>query len=407
MNASATPPPASIPVTLLTGFLGSGKTTLLNHILKEQHGLRIAIIENELGDIGIDDALLNVNTKETLLEEGSGADTIIEMNNGCLCCRVRGDLLRILTTLIQRPGKPFDHILIETTGLADPSPVVQTFYSGDPELQARLHLNALITMVDVKHLHHHLETSPECEAQIAFADVLILNKTDLVDAPTLAQVEAALATRNPLAKRMYARHSVVDTATLLSYGGFNLEQTLARDPEFLRWATVAQATSNAPVTPEAHHHHHAGIPHTHDTPQCHEEACHHDHDHEHEHDHSQNHPSHSVHDAHLHGHHEAEVAPVCIELEGEVHPTLFQAWLELLVRTHASVLYRTKGILNIQGLPDVQYVIQGVHDMIDGQPGKPWADPAHKRNRLVFIGKKLDATMLREGFAATLVNPAS
>jgi G3E family GTPase len=399
--------------------LGSGKTTLLNHILKAQHGLRIAIIENELGEIGIDDALLETASKESLNSETDGAETIIEMNNGCLCCRVRGDLLRILTTLMQRPGKPFDHILIETTGLADPSPVIQTFYSGDPELQARLHLNALVTMVDVKHLHYHLDTSPECEAQIAFADVLILNKTDLVDPTTLAKTEAALATRNPLAQRLYARHGVVDTADLLSYGGFNLERTLARDPEFLRWATIEKYTrhgtdaANLAHTPEAHHHAHAGIPH--DSHHHTHEGCTHNHDHDHNHPHdSHSHETashhahanaHEHHDTHLHGTHEADVAPVCIALPGEVHPTLFQAWLELLVRTHANVLYRTKGILNIQGLPDVQYVIQGVHDMIDGQPGKPWENPEAKINRLVFIGKKLDATMLHEGFAATLVQP--
>jgi len=203
-----------IPVTVLTGFLGSGKTTLLNRILSENHGKRIAVIENEFGEIGIDQALV-INADEE----------VFEMNNGCICCTVRGDLIRILGSLMKRRDK-FDHILVETTGMADPGPVAQTFFVDD-DLRELFSLDGIVTLVDAKHVHLHLDDSSECQEQIAFADVLVLNKTDLVSGHELEALERRVTNMNSMAKVLRAQNASVAIGANLDIGGFDLERAVA------------------------------------------------------------------------------------------------------------------------------------------------------------------------------------
>ena len=335
-----------VPVTILTGYLGSGKTTLLNYILGENHGKKIAVIENEFGEVGIDDALVNrrIETEEE----------VFEMNNGCICCTVRGDLIRILNKLFQRKSK-FDAILIETTGMADPAPVAQTFFMDDV-VKAYARLDAIVTVVDAKHIVQHLdEVKPEgCEneavEQVVFADRLLLNKCDLVpDEGALAAIEARLRALNSQAEllRCTIKAGGVDLARVLGIAGFSLERVLEMEPDFL-----------GP-------------------------------DQEHQHD--------------------TSIANVGIVRRGWCDMARLNAWLAVLLRDQGQDIYRMKGVLAIHGMAS-KYVFQGVHMVFDGQPldGVAWELEAGAlpENKMIFIGKNLDRAALTAAFDACLVAPA-
>lgn len=278
-----------IPVTVLTGFLGAGKTTLLKRILGDKHGKRIAVIENEFGEVGIDQALVIEAEEE-----------IFEMNNGCLCCTVRGDLIRILGNLWKRRDK-LDHIVIETTGLADPAPVAQTFFL-DEELSARYRLDGIVTLVDAKNVLRHLDESSECQAQVAFADRIVLNKIDLVSPTELHEVERRIRSVNGIAKLERATQADISVATVLDVGGFDLERAQEIRPTFLapeypfEWTGVYRLEPKTMSLELGHDHHCAPGEHDHD-------HAHHDHDHaHHDHDHAHHDHDHGHHHHHEHSH---------------------------------------------------------------------------------------------------------
>lgn len=432
-----------IPVTVLTGFLGSGKTTLLNRILTEKHGQRIAVIENEFGEVGIDQDLV-INADEE----------IFEMNNGCICCTVRGDLIRILGNLAKRRDK-FDRIVLETTGMADPGPVAQTFFVDD-DIKDEFRLDGIITLVDAGHVEQHFGNSAEVMAQIAFADMIVLNKSDLVDQPALSALQARLRDMNRMAQIIPANMADAPLDKVLDVGGFDLSRALQTNPAFLEpeypfewgglfhlkagkhtlaldtgpdpdmsalWTQVegtppaeltvlaeqvfrhfaqpAQSVGNndlisagdthwkllleTPVTVQLE------VPadgcyalFTQHTP---EEFAIRLYDSnellcEPNSDHYFN-----------AGHtHDDEVSSAAFEFEGSLDPEKFNAWLSVLLRTDGADLFRMKGILAITG-DDRRMVFQGVHMLFDNQPGAVWGDET-PYNRLVFIGRNLDRDYL-------------
>jgi G3E family GTPase len=345
---------SQIPATVLTGFLGAGKTTLLNHILTAEHGKKVAVIVNEFGEIGIDQQLV------------IGADEeIFEMNNGCICCTVRGDLIRIIGNLMRRRNK-FDHLLIETTGLADPGPVIQTFFM-DEDIHRQVALDAVVTVVDAKHVQQHWGDREVLE-QIGFADVILLNKTDLVTEAELAELEAKIKNLNILARIDRVQLNQPDISEsidkVLNVGGFDLNRILEKNPEFL-----------AAQVEEEHDHEH------------------HDHDH-HDHEHHEHKHHHHVHDE--------EVGSVSILEIGEVNPYKFQGWIGELLKTQGQDIFRSKGIINLSGSQE-RLVFQGVHMQMDATRDRPWKENELRKNQLVFIGRKLNHDQLRDGFRLCLV----
>jgi G3E family GTPase len=314
-----------IPVTVLTGYLGAGKTTLLNRILTEQHGKKYAVVVNEFGEIGIDNDLV-VNADEE----------VFEMNNGCICCTVRGDLIRILGGLMKRQGS-FDGILIETTGLADPAPVAQTFFV-DEDVRRRTLLDSIVTVVDARHVVQRLDDSHEALEQIAFADVILLNKTDLVSADELAQVERRIRSINATAIIHRTERCEVDLAAVLERRAFDLDRILAIEPNFLS-------------------------------------------EDDHEHD-----------DA---------VKSVCLRTDRPLDGTRLTSWLQRMLADRGQDLLRTKGILSIAG-QDKQFVVQAVHMLMEGNLTKPWGPNEKRESRLVFIGRNIDAAELRQQFDACI-----
>ena len=316
---------AKVPVTLLTGYLGAGKTTLLNRILTYEHGKKVAVIVNEFGDVGIDHQLI-INADEE----------IFEMNNGCICCTVRGDLIRIIGNLMKRRDK-FDHLVIETTGLADPAPVIQTFFM-DEDVQAQTYLDSVVTIVDSKHIGLHWDAE-EAQEQIAFADVILLNKTDLVTPKDLDVLESRIRSMNALTKIYRTRDSELEMDALLGIGAFDLDRALEIDPEFLNELA-------------------------------------------HEHDET--------------------VVSVAIVETGEIDGDKLNDWLGKLLREQGADIFRMKGILTIAG-EDTRFVFQGVHMLFDGRADRPWNPGETRKNELVFIGRNLDEAQLKQDFRSCLV----
>ena len=444
-----------VPVTILTGFLGSGKTTLLNRILTDEHGKRIAVIENEFGEVGIDQGLV-INADEE----------VFEMSNGCICCTVRGDLIRVLGNLMKRRDK-FDYVLVETTGLADPGPVAQTFFMDD-EIGSEFALDGIVTLVDAAHIDQQLGRSDESTEQVAFADVLVLNKTDLVSSESIDELESRLREMNRMARLVRSERANVPVETVLNLGAFDLDQALERRPTFLepeypfewtgvyslepgryelsldegpdpnmslvavmdqgaddealrdgaewcvrRYAEPAKAIAPGDAIPAGEHvdlqlsaEGRKGFILEVDVPS--------------------NLGLYTQHTAEefdmklfnqgakskdpitveaertwvAQHEHDDEVGSMAIERDGDVNMDLMNAWLSKLLAEKGIDIFRMKGFISVAG-ESRRFVFQGVHMLFDAQRDKEWGDTP-RRNQLVFIGRNLDEEGMRRDFDACL-----
>lgn len=438
-----------VPVTILTGFLGAGKTTLLNRILSENHGKRIAVIENEFGEVGIDHELV------------IGADEeIFEMNNGCICCTVRGDLIRVLSNLMKRRDR-FDYILVETTGLADPGPVAQTFFV-DEEIGRQLRLDAIVTLVDARHHAQHMRDTREAAEQVAFADVVVINKTDLVNPEEVDELERSVRAVNPVAKICRAQNAAVAMDRILDVGGFSLDRALDINPAFMtpeypfEWRGVfdlkggetlqldkgPDPTMKIAVIPWDEEQGAAygkndemaarlfsarakrvssgelikagnrlnlldlslsghSFPIAVDAPGRFGIYLEHRPE---EFNARWSGAKGSLLPADVQrfsGHtHDKEIRSVGIEQEGDLHPKKLSQWLQTLLAENGADILRMKGVLSLRG-EDRRFVFQGVHMLFDGKPGRPWGGDI-RRNSLVFIGRNLDRQKLNRSFQECL-----
>lgn len=347
---------ALIPTTILTGFLGAGKTTLLNRILQEQHGYKIAVIENEFGQENIDNEILVQDSNEQ----------IIEMNNGCICCTVRGDLIVALNTLTQRRNAgelQFDRIIIETTGLANPGPVAQTFFV-DEEVGLHYMLDAVVTVVDAKHGMMQLDKHEEAQRQVGFADKILVSKTDLVSVEELALLKNRIIRMNPRAPIKAVDFGKIAISEVLDLKGFNLNAKLELDPDFL--------------AAEEHHDHE----HHHDE-HCHEDCSHAHHDHH-------------------HAHHSDEVAAFVYKTTRPFNTEKLDYYLGGLVQVYGPRMLRYKGVLYMEHA-DRKVIFQGVHQIMGTDIGGKWADDEIKESKMVFIGKNLPKEIFIQGLEQCLV----
>jgi G3E family GTPase len=334
-----------IPVTVLTGYLGAGKTTLLNRILSEPHGRKYAVIVNEFGEIGIDNDLV------------VGADEeVFEMNNGCVCCTVRGDLVRIMEGLMRRKGK-FDAIIVETTGLADPAPVAQTFFL-DESIGRKAKLDAVVTVVDAKWVRDRLKDAPEAKNQIAFADVILINKADLVSADELSALERHVRAINPYARVHRTERCKIALADVVERKAFDLDRILEIEPQFLAADDHAHST---------HAHHEHG-----------------DQD-----------------DTGLTHHHDPDIQSISLTSARPLDADKFFPWIQDLVMKEGPNVLRCKGILSFKG-DDQRFVFQGVHMILDGDHQRPWREGEARESRVVFIGRNLPEQAIKTGFASCL-----
>ena len=351
------------PSTILSGFLGAGKTTLLNRILQENHGLRIAVIENEFGQENIDN--------EILVQDSS--EQIVEMNNGCICCTVRGDLIVALGNLARKRDAgelQFDRVVIETTGLANPGPVAQTFFV-DEEVGSHYLLDAVVTVVDARHAMDQLDRHEEAQRQVGFADKILLSKTDLADAGAVEELKARLHRINPRAPISTSDFGRAPISEVLDLRGFNLNDKLELDPAFL-------------TADEAREHEHE---HEHDHEHVHTEACNHGDEHSHDHHHS---------------HHSDDIAAFVFKSERAFDPERLDQFLGSMVKVFGPNMLRYKGVLLMAGA-DRKVVFQGVHQIMGSDLGAKWADQEPRGSKMVFIGKNLPKDVFIRGLEQCLV----